>query len=120
MVERCHIQLKDAMSEHLPWVLLGFRAAPKEDSGISSAEVLYGVPLTLPGQFMATEEPDVQQLVQKLRDVLVLAMRPTNMPPPEELPDALASAEFFLFRLAVPLHHWLLSTMGLTACRHVG
>ncbi len=59
MVEWFHRQLKDALrarecgaewAAHLPWVLLGLRAAPKEDSAISSAELVYGSPLRLPGQ----------------------------------------------------------------------
>jgi transposase InsO family protein len=68
MVERSHRQLKDALRarlagtswpDHLPWVLLGLRAAPKKESGVSSAELLYGVPLTLLGQFLAVQEPDL-------------------------------------------------------------
>ena len=56
MVERCHGQLKAALRarlastewpEHLPWVLLGLRTAPKEDSAISSAELMFGTPLSL-------------------------------------------------------------------------
>jgi hypothetical protein len=39
-------------------VLLGIRAAPKEDSSISAAEVVYGVPLALPGQAQAPDRPD--------------------------------------------------------------
>jgi transposase InsO family protein len=44
MVERAHRQLKDVLKarlagpqwpEHLPWALLGLRAAPKEDSAVS-------------------------------------------------------------------------------------
>ncbi len=62
MVERAHRQLKDALRAraaghdwptHLPWVLLGLRTAPKEDSNISSAELCLGAPLTLPGEFIA-------------------------------------------------------------------
>jgi hypothetical protein len=58
-VERLHRQIKDSLSarqcgtawlDHLPWTLLGLRAAPKDDSGISSAEVVFGEPLHLPGQ----------------------------------------------------------------------
>jgi len=65
MVERFHRQLKDALRarncgtawlEHLPWVLLGLRATPKEESGLSSAEAVYGVPLVLPGQAQKTPE----------------------------------------------------------------
>ena len=56
MVERSHPQLKDTLKahtagadwpSHLPWVLLGLRIAPKEDSSISSAELLYAAPLAL-------------------------------------------------------------------------
>ena len=59
LVERFHRQLKEALQarecgagweEHLPWVLLGLRAAPKEVSGVSSAEAVYGTPVALPGQ----------------------------------------------------------------------
>jgi hypothetical protein len=38
----------------LPWVLLGIRTAPKEDLRTSSAELVYGAPLTVPGDFVAT------------------------------------------------------------------
>jgi Integrase zinc binding domain/Integrase core domain len=55
LVERAHRRLKDALKArlagpdwplHLPWVLLGLRAAPREDSGVSAAELVYGVPLS--------------------------------------------------------------------------
>jgi len=58
LVERFHCQLKEALRErgssdewieHLPWVLLGLRAAPKEEAGVSSAEVALGACLALPG-----------------------------------------------------------------------
>jgi len=66
MVERFHRQLKDALrsrncgaawAAHLPWVLMGLRAAPKEDSGISSAELVYGEPMRLPGQPVLAAAP---------------------------------------------------------------
>lgn len=59
MIERSHRQLKDALRsrlagadwyKHLPWVLFSLRATPKDDSNISSAEMVYGNPLILPGQ----------------------------------------------------------------------
>jgi transposase InsO family protein len=59
MVERLHRQLKAALrarncgtswAAHLPWVLLGIRAAPKDDANVSPAQVVYGAELTLPGQ----------------------------------------------------------------------
>ena len=66
MVERVHRQIKDALRargaglewhSHLPWVLLGLRAAPKEDSAVSSAELVLGTPLILPGQLVDVQEP---------------------------------------------------------------
>ena len=59
MVERFHHQLKVALCarcssgdwlEHLPWVLLGLRAAPKEEVGVLAAEATYGHSLVLPSQ----------------------------------------------------------------------
>ena len=59
MVKQFHSQLKDALHarcegcdwlDHLPWALLGLRAAPKEEANISSAEVLFGEPLVLPSE----------------------------------------------------------------------
>ena len=50
LVECFHRQLKNALksracrvdwAEHLPWVMLGIRAAPKEDSAVSAAETVY-------------------------------------------------------------------------------
>ncbi len=66
MVERFHRKLKEALRSrdcgadwmaHLPWVLMGLRAAPKEDSGESSAELVYGQELHLPGQPMLSTAP---------------------------------------------------------------
>jgi transposase InsO family protein len=63
MVECAQRQIKDALHarlagvewpQHLPWVLLGLRAAPKEDAAISSAELVFGAALTLPGHLHQT------------------------------------------------------------------
>jgi hypothetical protein len=65
LVKHAHHRLKKALKaraamadwpSHLPWVLLGLRAAPREDSGISAAEMMYGAPLTLPGPMVTTAE----------------------------------------------------------------
>ena len=59
MVERLHRQLKAALTarlqgaawiRQLPWVLLGIRAATKEDLDCSPAELVFGGQLRLPGQ----------------------------------------------------------------------
>ena len=62
LVERFHRQLKAALRarltdcnwvDELPWVLLGIRTCPKEDLNCSSAELVYGTPITVPGEFVA-------------------------------------------------------------------
>jgi hypothetical protein len=37
---------------HLPWVLLGLRATPREEDYISPAQAVFGTPTVLPGQFL--------------------------------------------------------------------
>jgi cleavage and polyadenylation specificity factor subunit 1 len=71
MVERLHRQLKDALRsrncgpawvEHLPWAILGIRAAPKEEAGVSAAEVVFGTQLLLPNQVL--QQPEDSQADQ--------------------------------------------------------
>ena len=61
LVERFHRCLKDAMRarlvgadwlHHLPWILLGLRTAPREESSTSAAQHALGTTLLLPGQFI--------------------------------------------------------------------
>jgi hypothetical protein len=61
LVEQFHRQLKDARrarlavptwTAHLPWVLLGLRAAPREEDNISPAQAVFGTPIVLPGQVL--------------------------------------------------------------------
>jgi len=59
-VERFHRQLKAAIKSHetenwvpiLPLILLGIRAAWKEDLKATPAELVYGEPIRIPGQFL--------------------------------------------------------------------
>ncbi|XP_059059368.1 uncharacterized protein LOC131852672 [Achroia grisella] len=59
LVERFHRQLKTSMmchaksswTESLPWVLLGIRSSFKEDLQASPADLIYGEPIRLPGEF---------------------------------------------------------------------
>ena len=90
MVERCHRRLKDALRArlagpdwplHLPWVLMGLRAAPTEDTGLSAAELVFGAPLVLPGQILDTVEPPPAEFVAKLRQ---------SGPPPPSRPISYA------------------------------
>ena len=79
LVERFHRHLKSALrarlvgpnwTQELPWVLLGIRTAPKEDFGCSAAEMVYGAPLTVPGDFIPSNDvhPDNKLQLQRLRD----------------------------------------------------
>ena len=87
MVERFHRDMKAALRsrlngsnwvDELPWVLLGLRTAPKEDLHTSAAEMVYGTPLTVPGDFVCPSDDPVAaaELLSNLRDE-VLKLRPT-------------------------------------------
>ena len=80
VVERFHRTLKDALRcsvrasksgmRSLPWVLLGIRNAPKLDTSTSTAEVLFGIPLHVPGtcfQGELTNQPSVSEQLQLSR-----------------------------------------------------
>ncbi|XP_076030417.1 uncharacterized protein LOC143018717 [Oratosquilla oratoria] len=84
LVERFHRQLKALIaatarnrtdwSTTLPMVLLGIRTSLKEDIGHSFAELLYGTPLSLPGEFLAsvpiTQPCSVQDYATNLTDTM--------------------------------------------------
>jgi hypothetical protein len=79
MVERFHRQLKAAIVCHgserwtdaLPMVLLGIRAAWREDLKTSAAELVYGQPLALPGEFVTEDasepSPEHEGWIRNLR-----------------------------------------------------
>jgi len=59
LVERLHRQIKEGLrarsaanqwDDHLPWVLLGVRTAPKEEAAVSAGEAVLGQQLVVPGQ----------------------------------------------------------------------
>ena len=78
LVERFHRHMKSALKarlsganwlDELPWVMLGLRTAPKEDLGASSAELVFGAPLTVPADFLSAPGPPAvpDQHLQRLR-----------------------------------------------------
>lgn len=80
-VERVHRTLKTALMchgrnwmEHLPAVLLGIRSAPRDENGISCAEMVYGTCLRLPGEFFenAHAVTDTEEYVKNLRNAFRL------------------------------------------------
>lgn len=79
LLERCHRRLKEALKAHgknwvrnLPTVLLGLRASPRDQSGISCAELTFGRTLKLPGEFYQQSRgvSDSTTFVRQLRDSL--------------------------------------------------
>ena len=45
--------------DHLPWVMLGLRMAPKEEANVSPAEAALGTKIQLPGQTLPVESAHV-------------------------------------------------------------
>lgn len=71
MVERMHRQMKASLKarlsdeswvDHLPLVMLGMRAALKEDLGCSAADLVYGTGLRLPGELLMKGTVEVNPL----------------------------------------------------------
>lgn len=79
LVERLHRQLKGALmcheaedwAERLPTVLMGIRGAWKEDISATAAELVFGEPIRLPGEFLASRasegNSDPTEYVTRLR-----------------------------------------------------
>ena len=77
MVERSHRSIKAALmarctdyrwKDHLPWILLGLRTAPKSDSGLSPAEMVYGEALAVPGEFFPSDTTNSAIDLPRLRE----------------------------------------------------
>ena len=84
LVERCHRQLKSSLKarlhgqdwrDKLPFVLLGIRHTIKEDLGCTSAELVYGKTLRLPGEFFETTARTTKTTAQDLLPVLRESVR---------------------------------------------
>ena len=79
MIERFHRFLKTFLHarlagpdwiRHLPLVLLGLSFVPKDDTGMSVAEAVYGFPLTLPGDFLDSAEFPPKVFLQRVEKAL--------------------------------------------------
>ena len=91
---RAHLASAD-WYDHLPWVLLGLRSTPTEDSATSASESVYGSDLILPNQFIEVQDPPSDQLYAELRK-LMSEFRPVpvrhNMSPTSNLPETIPAA----------------------------
>ena len=88
----------------LPWILLGLRITPKEDlDGVSPAEMVYGQPLTIPGDVIQTgPQEQVSQHLRELR-AQVKGFRPKQTSAHGEttgfhVPKALETAQYVYIR----------------------
>jgi cleavage and polyadenylation specificity factor subunit 1 len=82
LVERVHRCIKASLMarcsrvgsswmQHLPWVLLGLRTVPHEGLHVSSAEMVYGDPLVLPGEFFPDDDAALKNHdLQRLRRIV--------------------------------------------------
>jgi hypothetical protein len=114
MVEYFHRRLKDALRarcavanwvDHLPWVLMGLRAAPREDDGSTPAQEVFGTPLILPGQFLDSPEIPPKIFLEQFSKTMSAAEHTatrhntaTACQPPPRLPDDLTRASTVFVR----------------------
>lgn len=114
MVERMHRQLKTSLKarmtgpnwmDELPLVLLGLRTAWKEGPGCSSADLVYGTGLSIPGEFLP--EPDrlttpsstfVADLQRRMRNILPPPALHHTLPD-TSVPSNLAATGFVFVRV---------------------
>ena len=81
--------------------MLGLHSVPRNDSGFSAAEPLYGDPLCLPGGFLDYDELPYavfQDRIQSTLHGLVLPLPPHQPPSTALVPGALALAEYVFVR----------------------
>ena len=89
--------------DKLPWVILGLRTAPKEDLRSSSAELVFGQPLRVPGDFLPKSmEPwsASAQRASQLDGARNFASAPTarHGVPASRVPPELQSAGYVFIR----------------------
>lgn len=85
LVERFHRTLKAALRcrqddnwvDTLPTVLLALRSQVKEDIGASSAQLVYGTTLRIPGEFLQEASPTSQHQFIKDLTSMMNSLRPT-------------------------------------------
>jgi hypothetical protein len=78
-------------------VLLGLRAQPREDTGLSPAEAVFGTQIVLPNKFLQNDEFSVDTIVKKFAKTLhvsapSLPRHNSSTELPSELPAELLSA----------------------------
>ena len=90
-------------ADELPWILLGLRTAPKEDLGFSAAELVYGIPLTVPGEFIDPSSKfqpvcTLMTFSTKLKNLSPFATAHHKLSSPSAVPHSLRDAKFVFIR----------------------
>ncbi len=75
---------------HLPSVLLDLQAAPKEDLTVSSAEMVFGVPLCLPDRLATEAEVPCREVAFRLERLQLPQKVPLTYRPETQLRYLLA------------------------------
>jgi hypothetical protein len=112
-VKRLHRCLKDALraraaaatwSEELPFVLFGLRAQPREDTGLSPTEAVFGAPIVLPNEEMLVDA--IIKNFSKTLHVPAVSLPRHNSSTqlPDELPGDLLSAPLVWVRRGGVIH----------------
>ena len=106
MIEPFHRSLKFSLRArlassdwvaHLPLVMLGLHSSPKDNSGFSPAEAVYGSNLSLPGEFLEHSEIPPESFLCKVKLAVqgfLGTPRHHVTPHPQPLPRALMEAEY--------------------------
>ena len=117
-IECFHRSLKTALCaclagsdwfNHLPLVFLGLQSVPKEDSGFSVSEAVFGSALTLPGEFLDSGKVLSSQFLQKIEQAVsgftVPPPHHVSPSPPAPLPQPLLAALLVFVRedASIPL-----------------
>ncbi len=82
-------------------MLLGLRVAPKEDSGVSSAELVYGARLNIPEQFLLDEEVPDDKMAAYMKEFSPLPLPARKLTGPataSTVPDHLMTARYVYVR----------------------
>jgi hypothetical protein len=83
-------------SEELPFVLLELRVRPREDTGLSPAEAVFGAQIVLPNEFLQNDEFSVDAIIKIFNKTLhvstpSLPRHNSSSDLPSELPAELLS-----------------------------
>ena len=114
LVERQHRKMKDALKSRCmgrpDWhkelwaILLGIRTTPRDDIGGSTAELLFGTTITVPGELVTAGEfgPATGETLKRTRQMVagrIPAPMSRHATPPTHIPKDLASCKYVFVRV---------------------